>query len=136
MNSQCTHWVYCPSPPVPTPPRREQTPQPTTRRSKRSKKVPRREGNVYGETRHPVEILQGKEKEWRHIEGSVPGASRMPPETSAPEPGPSQPPQPRSPTPSECHRAIFRRYFTLVFLFHSSHSVNCSHLFSLLSLCF
>jgi len=47
----------------PTPPRHEQTLQPTTRRSKRSKKVPRREGNVYGETRHPVEILQGKEKE-------------------------------------------------------------------------
>jgi len=28
-----------------------------------------------------------------------------------------------------CHRAIFCRYFTLVFLFLSSHSVNCSHCF-------
>jgi len=85
----------------PTPPRREQTPQPTTRQLKRSKKVPRREGNVYGETCHPVEILQGKEKEWRQIEGSVLGDCRTLPQPSAPEPGPSQPPQPWSLMPSE-----------------------------------
>ena len=29
----------------------------------------------------------------------------------------------------ECHRAIFLRYFTLVFLFLSTRSVNCSHCF-------
>ena len=42
----------------PSPPRHAVTPQPMTRRSKREKKVPRREGNVYGETRHPTDIVR------------------------------------------------------------------------------
>jgi len=85
-----------------SPPRQEETPPPpTTRWLRREKKVPRREGNVYGETCHPVEILQGSKnrKEWQQIEGSMLGTG-TPPEPSAPQPGPSQPP-PRSPTPSE-----------------------------------
>ena len=78
-----------------SPPRRTMMPQPTTRQSKREKKVPRREGNVYGETRHPTDILKGgQRKEWQQIEGSLPGPSRTSQQPSAPDPGPSMPPAP------------------------------------------
>ena len=56
-----------------------------------------RPGNVYGETRDPTDILKDNQhtrKEWREIEGTIPGASRRQPE-------PSQPPEPRVPTPEE-----------------------------------
>ena len=52
--------------------------------------------------RHPTEILKGgQRKEWQQIEGSIPGPSRTSQQPSAPNPRPSTPPAPQSPTPSE-----------------------------------
>jgi len=70
---------------------------PPLHRSTRERKLVKQPGNVYGETRSPVDVLKDDRhtrKEWREIEGTVPGASRRQPEHS-------QPPEPREPTPEE-----------------------------------
>ena len=75
------------------------------------KKVPVKPGNVYGEGRHPINILRDPQnkKGWRDVEESVKQPTKNAP-PDAPVPGPSdQPPPPMretslpdvSPTPSE-----------------------------------
>jgi len=70
---------------------------PPLRRSTRERKPVKWPGSVYGETCNPTDILkENKEtrKEWRQIEGTVPG-------TSGRQPRPSLAPEPRVPTPEE-----------------------------------
>jgi len=106
------------SPPrTPSPQRRAPAPAPpgapTTSRTRpqRTKRVPVKPGNVYGEGRHPVDILRDPQnkKGWRDVEESVKQPTKNTP-PDAPVPGPSsQPPLPEretslpdvSPTPSE-----------------------------------
>ena len=69
-----------------------------------------RPGNIYGETRHPVEILKGagKKKGGRQAKGAVPRTAENNPLPDVPVPGPSTPARqesvplpPISPTTSE-----------------------------------
>jgi len=106
------------SPPrTPSPERRAPAPAPpnaptTSRvRPQRTRRVPVKPGNVYGEGQHPVDILRDPQNKegWRDVEESV----KRPKENTPPDvpvPGPSdQPPPPVcepslpdvSPTPSE-----------------------------------
>ena len=89
-----------PSPP--SPPVRSRAPSP--RRSGRVRKVPTREGNIYGESRHPTDIFKDVEREtsWRNMVNQ-PGPSRSRPASGtvsrneSPVSGPSSSkPQPRS----------------------------------------
>ena len=82
-----------PSPP--SPPVRTRAPSP--RRSGRERKVPTREGNVYGESRHPTDIFKDVEKEtsWRNMVKTRSQPSRSRPASGpvsrneSPVPGPS-----------------------------------------------
>ena len=102
-----------PLPPPRTPSPVRQAPQPApppAPRPQRVRKVPVRPGNVYGETRHPVEILKGagKKKGGRQAKGAVPRTAENNPLPDVPVPGPSTPARqesvplpPISPTTSE-----------------------------------
>ena len=94
--------VRTPSPP-PRVPELPPTPQ-KPRRATRERRVPVRPGNVYGESRHPVQQFKEIEKqgEWKKIVGEQPGRSRatgksrsesVPGSSSAP-PAPSDIPAP------------------------------------------
>jgi len=100
-----------PPPWTPSPQERVPTPVPSApRRPQRTRKVPRREGNIYGETRHPVDILRDpkNKKGWREAEKSAPKPRENTSQPSQPVPGPSTLPRqesvplpPISPTSSE-----------------------------------
>ena len=80
-----------PSPPPPPP---EDQPQP--RQSGRARKVPVREGNVYGEARHPVEQFKEieKQKTWKRVVGEQSSRPRTKPQQRGEQvPGPSSVPQ-------------------------------------------
>ena len=86
-----------PSPPI----AQQEEPQPfVPRRSTRQRKVPTREGNVYGESRHPAQQFRDIESQrtWRRLVGEAPDSSSVPqtrqdeqiPVPSSPTPGPSE----------------------------------------------
>ena len=65
-----------PSPPI----AHQEEPQPfVPRRSMRQRKVPTREGNVYGESRHPTQQYRDIESQrtWRRLIGEAPSSSSV-----------------------------------------------------------
>ena len=90
------------NPPTPStveaePPTSVAPPQPPTRRSGRARKVPKKEGNIYGD-KHPVQIEKDirRKKDWDRIVGkqsSRPHPNVPGPSTSAPVPSPPHQPQ-------------------------------------------
>ena len=79
------------------PPTSVTPPQPPTRRSGRARKVPKKEGNVYGD-KHPVQIEKDirRKKDWDRIVGeqsSRPHPNVPGPSTPAPVPPPPHQPQ-------------------------------------------
>ena len=79
------------------PPTSVAPPQPPTRRSGHAHKVPKKEGNIYGD-KHPVQIEQDirQKKDWDRIVGewsSRPRPNVPGPSTSVPVPPPPHQPQ-------------------------------------------
>ena len=111
------------TPPIPggLPPSREPSPEQRApspvlpeaplERQRRTKKVPLQPGNVYGERRHPVDILKPRNKRnWKKLEKAAKKPRENASRSSSPVPGPSNQPQTDvedvplpsiSPTPSE-----------------------------------
>ena len=84
------------------PPTSVTPPQPPTRRLGRARKVPKKEGNVYGD-KHPVQIEQDirRKKDWDQIVGEQSSCPRPNvPGPSTPAPVPSPPHQPQEGTSS------------------------------------
>ncbi|KAL7284517.1 hypothetical protein ACG7TL_001808 [Trametes sanguinea] len=92
-------------PRTPSPPPRvpEVPPTPKKKVPARVRKVPIRPGNIYGESRHPVEQFKEIEKqgEWEKLVGQKPGRSRTTgPSRSEQVPGNSSAPSPPSDIPA------------------------------------
>ncbi|KAL7284806.1 hypothetical protein ACG7TL_002116 [Trametes sanguinea] len=92
-------------PRTPSPPPRvpEVPPTPKKKVPARVRKVPIRPGNIYGESRHPVEQFKEIEKqgEWEKLVGQKPGRSRATgPSRSEQVPGNSSAPSPPSDIPA------------------------------------